>query len=72
MLTITLVMIWIVNMVLTAKGLITGKLVGLEHGWDGDAYKRRQLEKGPSNDSADQRPDTGQGNTLAKQPGSTE
>lgn len=65
-------MIWIVNVVLTAKGLITGKMVGLEHGWDGDAYKRRRLEKGQSNDSADPRLDTGEDNTMAKQLGSTE
>lgn len=65
-------MIWIVNVVLTAKGLISGKLVGLEHGWDGDAYKGRRLEKGQSNDSADQRPETGQENTVAKGGGPTE
>lgn len=65
-------MIWIVNVVLTTKGLISGKLVGLEHGWDGDAYKGRRLEKGQSNDSSDQRPETGQKNTVAKGGGSTE
>lgn len=64
-------MIWIVNMVLTVKGLISGKIVGLEHGWDGDAYNRRRLEKGQTNDSADQRPDTGQDNTVPKETEST-
>lgn len=58
-------------MVLTAKGIMSGKLVGLEHGWDGDAYKRRRLEKGQSSDSADQRPDTGQDNIVENEGGST-
>lgn len=30
---IILVIIWLVNHVLTVKGLISGKIVGLEHGW---------------------------------------
>ncbi|KAL5346602.1 hypothetical protein ACLOAV_008309 [Pseudogymnoascus australis] len=40
------------------------KIVELEHGWDGDAYKRRRLDKGQSNDNADRRPDTGQGGSI--------
>ncbi|KFY49100.1 hypothetical protein V495_00748 [Pseudogymnoascus sp. VKM F-4514 (FW-929)] len=71
-LTVTLVVIWIVNMVLTVKGLITGKVVGLEHGWDGEAYQRRRLEKGQSNDIADQRPDSCQDNTAPSGPQSTQ
>lgn len=65
-------MIWIVNMVLTVKGLISGKIVGLEHGWDGNACKRRRLEKGQINDNADQRPDTGQDNTVPRETGNRE
>ncbi|KFY39510.1 hypothetical protein V494_03943 [Pseudogymnoascus sp. VKM F-4513 (FW-928)] len=67
-LAITLVIIWIVNMVLTTKGLITGKLVGLEHGWGGEAYKRHQIEKGQSNGTVDQRPVTGLHNRVPKEP----
>jgi hypothetical protein len=59
-------------MVLTVKGLITGKVVGLEHGWDGEAYQRRRLEKGQSNDIADHRPDSGQDNTAPSGPQSTQ
>ena len=32
-LTIMLVIIWLVNMLLTLKGAVTGKLLGLSHGW---------------------------------------
>ncbi|KAL1957770.1 hypothetical protein VTO42DRAFT_5488 [Malbranchea cinnamomea] len=33
-----LLVIWLVNQILTIKGLITGKLLGLDHGWRRNAY----------------------------------
>ena len=30
-----LLMMWIVNQLLTVRGIITGRILGLEHGWRG-------------------------------------
>lgn len=37
-LTLMLVIIWLVNHLFTIKGLITGRILGLEHGWRAHRY----------------------------------
>ncbi|KAL2018670.1 hypothetical protein VTK56DRAFT_505 [Thermocarpiscus australiensis] len=39
-LAIMLVIIWLLNMALTIRGVLTGSLLGLEHGWRRDLYRK--------------------------------
>jgi len=45
-LAIMLVIIWLVNSFLTLKGVFTGSILELEHGWNKKAYRDQQIEKG--------------------------
>lgn len=45
-LAIILVIIWLVNMFMTIRGVFAGTLLGLEHGWRSKAYRKRDAEEG--------------------------
>ena len=40
-----LVILWTINTILTIRGVFTGQLLGLEHGWRKESYKHDREEK---------------------------
>jgi hypothetical protein len=38
-----LVIIWLVNILLTVRGIIKGKMLGLSHGWGGRYYDNDEV-----------------------------
>jgi hypothetical protein len=46
-----LVTIWLLNISMTIKGLITGSLLGLDKGWKARAYQIQDSEQGESTPS---------------------
>lgn len=41
-----LVIIWLLNILMSIRGVITGSLLGLDKGWRAEAYQKRDTEQG--------------------------